>query len=248
MRAAACARAGEGEREHPGRRMSSTKDAVPVRCRGSSTRRRSARPIQAPSAAISRPPRRPPPARGARARRSAPCGTRRCRGCRRTARPRRAAARPASANASAPGSAPSSTSSAVGHAQRDLVDAADRRSARRSGDRRRARPRRRRRRSRSRRGGARTPAARRGGRGRGKRTSTSSSPGSIAVVKKPRKKSAAGISRSPSGPATTTVASSRTASMHHSAEGSAWATEPPNVPRVRIGIVADPARGRGSSS
>ena len=72
-------------------------------------------------------------------------------------------------------------------------------------------------------------------RGRGKRTSTSSSPGSSALVKKPRKKSAAGISRSPSGPSATTVASSSTASMHHSADGSAWATEPPNVPRVRIG-------------
>jgi hypothetical protein len=66
--------------------------------------------------------------------------------------------------------------------------------------------------------------------------------GSSAVVKKPRKNSRAG-SRARRRAAATIVASSSTASMHHSPTGSAWATEPPNVPARADRVVADPARG-----
>jgi hypothetical protein len=52
---------------------------------------------------------------------------------------------------------------------------------------------------------------------------------------KPWNSSAAGIVRSPSGPMATISASSRSASIGHSADGSAWAMLPPKVPRVRIG-------------
>ena len=72
--------------------------------------------------------------------------------------------------------------------------------------------------------------------GRGKRTSARISPGSSVVVKNPRKKSEAAIVRSPSVLRATISASSSSVSMHHSAAGSACATEPPNVPRERIGM------------
>ena len=73
------------------------------------------------------------------------------------------------------------------------------------------------------------------GAGLGKQTSTTISSGSAAVVRKPWKKSSAATVRCSRGPTRTILASSSTASRHHSEVGSAWAMLPPKVPRLRIG-------------
>ncbi len=69
----------------------------------------------------------------------------------------------------------------------------------------------------------------------GKVTAVSNSSGRSVVVKKVSKKSRAAIWRSPETLTAVTDPSRSAVSMHHSAAGSACATLPPKVPRVRIG-------------
>ena len=68
----------------------------------------------------------------------------------------------------------------------------------------------------------------------GKRTPVRISPSSSEVCQVPWKKSAAAMSRLPPGPAASMVASSASATAGSSEAGSAWAIEPPTVPRLRI--------------
>ena len=66
------------------------------------------------------------------------------------------------------------------------------------------------------------------------RTSVSSSSSSSAVVKWETKNSSAGTTRSPRTDRTTISAPVATATAGSSAEASAWAIDPPMVPRLRI--------------
>ena len=69
----------------------------------------------------------------------------------------------------------------------------------------------------------------------GSDTPTSSSSGAIAVLQRPSKKSRGGDVSPPLRSETTSiVASSASATAGYSAAGSAWAIEPPSVPRLRI--------------
>ena len=68
----------------------------------------------------------------------------------------------------------------------------------------------------------------------GNDTATSSSSGSSAVDHRPVKKSAAGTTRGPGDDRTSRSASRATATAGYSAAGSAWAIDPPMVPRLRI--------------
>jgi hypothetical protein len=70
--------------------------------------------------------------------------------------------------------------------------------------------------------------------GFGTRISVSSSPGSSTVSNRPSKNSPIPISRAPSVPRATTVASSASSTAGRSEAGSACATEPPMVPRCLI--------------
>ena len=67
-----------------------------------------------------------------------------------------------------------------------------------------------------------------------------------AVMRNPRKNSLAGIVRSPLRERTVTVASSAERTTGSSAAGSAWATLPPAVPRLRI--AGCPMYGSASAS
>src|SRR3984957_5298628 len=68
----------------------------------------------------------------------------------------------------------------------------------------------------------------------GKLTPVSNSSGSSAVVQMPVKNPAAGISRWPRGESASTHPSRARATAGYSAAGSAWASDPPIVPRLRI--------------
>ena len=89
----------------------------------------------------------------------------------------------------------------------------------------------------SRRGAARTPRRRSPAPPgmAGSRTSTSSSSGASRVVRYVSKSSPAFSVRRPRGLRTTTSPSSAVSTAGYSAEGSAWAIEPPMVPRERMG-------------
>ena len=68
---------------------------------------------------------------------------------------------------------------------------------------------------------------------RARRSPVTISPGFSAVVKRSTKNFSAGILRAPFGPLARTVAPRATRTVGKSAAGSAWAIEPPMVPRLR---------------
>ena len=78
-------------------------------------------------------------------------------------------------------------------------------------------------------------AAMRVGGSSGSRASTKSSSSASAVVMMPLKKSRAAMTRSPRALLAKTSPSSAASTRHHSDAGSACASEPQKVPRLRIG-------------